>query len=101
VSARAGWSKSTDLTLQEQKNVRTTIRLLHLKIGNWKTMARALKIEPDSIYRVVTGSRTITASVAFRVARLAEMSIDDVLSGAKLPAGICTQCGNVPDDDGG
>ena len=97
MSARAAWTISTDLTPEEQKNVRTAIRLLHLKCRNWKVMARALKIEPDSIYRVVTGSRTVTASVAFRVARLAGTSIDDLLSGRFLPAGTCENCGHVPD----
>jgi len=70
VSARAGWSKSTDLTPQEQKNVRTAIRLLHLKCRSWKTMARAIKIEPDSIYRVVSGSRTRRIVTARRGDRL-------------------------------
>lgn len=98
MSARAGWSKSTDLTPEEQKNVRTAIRVLHLKCRSWKTMARVLKIAPDSIYRVVTGSRTVTASVAFRVARMAGASIDDVLSGAFLPVGTCPHCGHPPGD---
>jgi plasmid maintenance system antidote protein VapI len=92
------YSKSTDLTLQEQLHVRTAIRVLHLKCRSWKTIARALKVEPDSIYRVVSGRRVITAAVAFRVARLAGSSIDDLLSGAYLPAGICQHCGHLPDD---
>lgn len=57
-------------------------------------MARALKVEHDSIYRIVTKRRAVTAAIAFRVARLAGASIDDVLSGAYVPAGTCRHCGH-------
>jgi hypothetical protein len=67
--------------------------------NHYLASARARRsIEPDSIYRVVTGSRAVKTSVAFRVARLAEASIDDLLSGRFLPAGTCPHCSHPPDD---
>jgi hypothetical protein len=88
---------ATDLSPEEQKHVRTAIRFLHLRCQGWDTLAKAIRIEPDSIYRIVSGRRSVTASTAVSVARLLGSSIDDLLGGRFLPAGTCEHCGHVAD----
>ena len=89
-------SVATDLTPEEQRNVRTAIRYLHTNVRRWKALGKAIKVQPDSIFRIVSGRRSVTAAMAFRVARLANVSIDDLLAGKTVPAGTCPHCGHPP-----
>ena len=86
----------SDLTLTEQKHVRTAIRALRRKVGAWGPLADALHAKYDTIEKVVNGRRAVTASLAFRVARLAGVPVDDLLAGQYLP-GACPRCGHLPD----
>jgi len=78
----------SDLTPEEQKNVRTAMRYLRIRCGGVQAFAKALRIARST----VTGRRT-SASLAFRVARLAGIGVDDVLTGKFPPAGTCPHCG--------
>jgi hypothetical protein len=80
-----------DLTVQEQERVRLAIRFVRLKIGA-AAFARAVKSNPLTVRRVLGGGE-VGASLAFRVARLAGVSIGDLLAGAFPPAGTCPKCG--------
>jgi hypothetical protein len=88
---------TSDLTDAEQKHVRTAILFLHQRAKNWDALARALAVQPDTIYKIVKGTRAVTASMAFRVARLVGSSVDDLVGGRCLPANTCVKCGHVPD----
>lgn len=85
----------SDLTLTEQKHVRTALRYLRRRIGTWAAVSDAVKMAPKSLENVMAG-RTITASLALRVARVLDASFDDLLAGHFLP-GACPRCGYVPD----
>ena len=87
----------SDLTLKEQKNVRTTLRFLRLRVGGWEPLARSLRVEPDTLGKVLRGARAVTAGLAVRVARLADVSVDEVLDGRFTPSGTCPHCGRAPD----
>ena len=89
-------SFKTDLTPEEQRNVRTALRYLHTNSRRWKVLGRAIKVQPDTIFRIVSGRRSSPAAMAFRVARLANVSIDNLLAGKTVPAGTCPHCGRVP-----
>lgn len=89
----------SDLTADEQKHVRVAIVFLHQRARNWDALARALKIQPDTIYNIVKRRRSATASMAYRVARLLGSSIDDLISGRAVPADTCPSCGYVPSTD--
>lgn len=87
------------LTPQEQRQVRIAIRYLHAKCGNWETLAKMLCMQDDSIRKVLRGGRGVTPELAFRVSRLARVSIDALLFGRLVPPGTCPNCGHPPDED--
>lgn len=43
--------------------------------------------------------RKVTPLVAFRVARFAQVGVDDLLAGKLVPPGTCPHCGRGPTDD--
>ncbi len=86
----------SDLTLTEQKHVRTAMRVLRRQLGTRTDLAKALQYTPLTIRHVLDGTSGVSASMAFRVARLAELPIDDLLAGRCLP-GACPRCGYMPD----
>jgi len=86
----------SDLTLTEQRNVRTAMRYLRRQVGTRAALAEALHFGTTSVKRVMDGSKSVSASMALRVARLAEVSIDDLLAGRFVPS-ACPRCGYVPD----
>ena len=88
------------LTQKEQRHVRTVLRFLRLRVGAWKPVADPLGVKTDSLEKVVNGrGRDVTARLAYSVARLIEVSIDDLLAGGFLSPKTCPHCGRVPDDD--
>lgn len=80
--------------------MRTALRYLQVRTGGWVPVAAVLHCKADTISKIVSGRRSVTASLAVRVARLVEVSIDDLLSGKTLPARTCPHCGRPPDDFG-
>jgi hypothetical protein len=96
---------ASDLTKAEQANVRLALQCLHRQLGmTLEQFAKALRYTDKTIRNVFDG-RTVTASMAFRAARLAGVTVDDVVSGRFPPVGwTCPYCGNVrrvaPESDG-
>lgn len=86
----------SDLTLNEQKHIRTALRYLRRRVGAWAPIADALHLAYDTIEKVVNGRRDVTAGMAFRVARLLDTSVDALVAGHFLPS-ACPRCGFVPD----
>ena len=86
----------TDLDEKEQKHVRTALLYLRRQVGAWAPVARALHYESESLGKVATGRRSVTASLAVRVARFAGVGVDALLDGSYTP-GACPKCGHRPD----
>jgi hypothetical protein len=86
--------RASDLTADEQKNVRLAIRYLRARCGGWITVAKALHATRETLIRVSTEKEPVSASMAFRVARLAAVSIDDVLTGKYPSVAVCRKCGH-------
>jgi hypothetical protein len=86
------------LTDKEQRHVRTAIRFLRFRIGGWQPLADALGVQADTIGKVLRGGRDVTANLAYSVARVADVLIDDLLAGAWLSPRTCPHCGRPPDD---
>jgi DNA-binding XRE family transcriptional regulator len=87
-----------DLSLPEQENVRALLRVLHVKMGRrWQTVARALPIASSSLVQTMSGRVEVSVTIAFRVAKLMNASIYDVINGTALPPGVCKHCG-MPSD---
>lgn len=80
------------LTVAEQGHVRNALRFLRLRAGTWEALAKALHASKWT----VRGSAS--ASMAVRVARLAGVGVDDVLTGNYPPPGTCAHCGHRKED---
>lgn len=83
------------LTKQEQTNVRTALKFLRTRFGTWEMVAKALRFGDSTVANVVGGHKPVSASMAFRVARFAKVTVDDVISGRFPAPGTCPHCGNV------
>lgn len=86
------------LTAKEQRHVRTALRFLRLRVGSWAPVAEALRVKSDTLDKVINEHRSVTAGLAYSVARLTDMSIDDLLAGALLSPRTCPHCGHPPAD---
>lgn len=86
----------SDLDLKEQNHVRTALRYLRRRLGAWDSVAAAINFAPATIEKVAGARNPVSASMAIRVARLVDVSVDDLLAGRSLP-GACPKCGHVPD----
>jgi DNA-binding XRE family transcriptional regulator len=84
---------ASDLTAQEQEYVRIAIRCLRWKLGTWELVAKALRFERKTIRQVRGGKYAVSARLMLRVARLVNVSMDDLLSGKYPPSGTCPHCG--------
>jgi DNA-binding XRE family transcriptional regulator len=89
---------SFDLTTQEQGHVRTALKFLRARFGGWRPLAKVLHFGESSVGNMAAGHRTPTIAVAFRIARLVKVPVDDVLAGRFPPAGTCPHCGHRKDD---
>ena len=88
-----------DLNEEEQQRVRATLHHLRCQVGGWLPLAEALGYRTDSLERVANArNRAVTASLAFRVARLADVGIDDLLCGRYRPE-ACPRCGYLPNPE--
>ncbi|HEY3817055.1 MAG TPA: hypothetical protein VGL81_07790 [Polyangiaceae bacterium] len=78
---------SHDLTPKQQANVLAAVRFLRVRCGGWEPLAKALHFTP------VTLRKPASPAVAFRVAKLACIGVDDLLAGKFPPPGVCPHCG--------
>lgn len=84
----------TTLTAAEQANVRAALRFLRFRAGGWKPMAAVLGFKRKTLTNVSEG-QAVTANLAFRLARVAGVSVDDLLAGRFPPPGACPHCGRL------
>lgn len=87
------------LNEQQQRNVRTALRFLRLRVGGWAPLAAGLGSSPNTLERVANGrGRRPTVSLALRIALLVEVSFDELVNGHWLSPRVCPHCGHPPDD---
>ncbi len=90
-------STASDLSHVEQERCRVVLRFLRVRFGGWTTLAKVLKFKHTTLARVAGGHKTVTASMAVRLARLLNLGVDQLLAGAFPPAGACPIChGGLP-----
>ena len=83
-----------DLTAEEQDRVRFALRYLHAKVGAWKTLAQALGFRPLQVLKIKCRRRAVSPRMVLRVAKLAGVPVDDILTGKFPPPGTCPHCGH-------
>ena len=84
------------LTAEEQGNVKSALRFLYVRFGTWKTLAKALRLRLRRLSEAMGGREAVSAELALRVARLAEVPFDDVTAGRYPLPGTCPHCGRGP-----
>lgn len=89
--------RASDLTKDEQANTRAALRFLKARLGGWAPLARALRFGTGSLANFA-GRTAPSTKLVFRIARLAGVSVDDVLEGRFPPPGTCPHCGHRPSD---
>jgi plasmid maintenance system antidote protein VapI len=85
--------RALDLTDAEQGHVRTALHFLRARCNGWRPLAKVLGTKHLTVARIARG-RPVTPTMAFRIARLANVGVDDVLAGRFPPAGACPHCGH-------
>ena len=86
---------ASDLTKEEQERVRTAMKFLVVRFGTLAVMATALKLKRDTLRHIMDGKDGVSTTVTFRIARLAQVGIDDLLAGKYPVPGTCPHCGHV------
>jgi hypothetical protein len=81
------------LTPLEIANAKTAIRFVAVKLGGSAKLAAALEVTRASIDAARLTRGRPSAGLALRVARLAGVPLEDVLSGAWPKPGSCPHCG--------
>ena len=89
----------SDLDAKEQQHVRAALRLLRNRLGTWVSVADSLSANVKNLDKTVRGTQSVSASLAFRVARALNVMVDDLLVGKFVPPGACPNCGHVITSD--
>lgn len=87
-----------ELAVAEQQAVRTALRFLRARCGTWTLVAHALHFKTKTISNVLAGRR-VSATVAFRVARMLGITVDALLAGQYPPPGTCPHCGHHTEEE--
>lgn len=85
---------SRDLTKAEQDNVLAYMRFLRVHLGSWRRVERAVPLSHSFRSEITAGKAPVTSAMAFRIAKVFNVSMYEVLSGTALPPGTCRHCGN-------
>ena len=62
---------------------------------NWDQHRRALPISHSQRVEMTEGRTEVRTTIAFRIAKLLEVSLHDVIQGIALPKPTCPHCGKV------
>lgn len=84
-----------DLSLAEQENVRHCLQALRARFGDWRAVERSLPLAHSLRVDMMLKRCEVSVTIAFRVAKVLDASIYDVIAGTALPAGTCTHCGRT------
>jgi hypothetical protein len=85
-----------DFNAKEITAVRGALNFLHRRCGTWATLGRALSFKGSTLGNVARGNKAVSATLVIRVAKLAGVRVDDLLSG-QFPA-KCPHCGAVKEE---
>jgi hypothetical protein len=85
--------RSSDLTPEEQANARKAIRFLAKRFGTYRKLAEAIGAKRATVLLAGRTAGRVSAGIALRVARVAGVSLEDVLAGRFPADGACPYCG--------
>jgi hypothetical protein len=82
-----------DLTADEVANARRALRVLRTRHGGTRALADAIGVRVATVQNGMKPRRKVGVGLALRLARLAGVPLEDVLSGAWPKHGSCPMCG--------
>lgn len=85
--------RSPDFTDEERANVRRALRFLRVRVGSGTKLSALLRVSITTLGRLLSSNGKPGASIAFKAARLAGVSVEAVVGGAWPPEGACPHCG--------
>lgn len=88
-------ARMNELTREEQANVRHALAVLRVRHGSFKEVAAVMGVNRNHLTEMANGNEKPGAGLAIRVARVAGVPVDDVLSGAFPRPGSCPMCGRT------
>jgi plasmid maintenance system antidote protein VapI len=68
-----------------QERVRLALKHLHVIMKQWKRLGVLMHLKPQTVKNAAHGYGCVSASIAFRVARMAGISVDELLAGRFPP----------------
>lgn len=83
----------SDLTPEEQERVRAAMHYLRVRAGGWKPLAHALGFKAHTVRHVKGREKNVSPTMTLRIAKLAGVSVDDLLNGRFPHPGACPHCG--------
>jgi|SRR5579863_4072460 len=89
---KTGTRRSSDLTPEEQANVRRALVFLKTRLGSWPAVAKAMGAEKSTVWRSAH-KRNVSAGLALRAARVAGEPLERLLTGSWPAPGVCPHCG--------
>jgi hypothetical protein len=87
--------RSSDLTPEEQANVKTALRFLVKRHGTARKLAGAMKANFGTVAAAILARGTVSAGIALRAARVAGVPLEEVLAGRWPVSGACPHCGRA------
>ena len=85
--------RTSDLTPEEQANVRRALVFLRTRLGGWTRLAAAMRTNETTTRQAGTRGRSVSAGLAIRAARVAGVPVDELLAGRWPKEGTCPHCG--------
>jgi hypothetical protein len=85
--------RSEHLDAEQEANVVRALVFLGKRHGGLNPLSRHMGAARTTVTRAVHGHRRISAALALRVAKIAGVSLADVLDGRFPRAGQCPMCG--------
>jgi hypothetical protein len=82
------------LTEKEQDAVRAALHFLRVKCGTWRLVATILHVKVATLAHIGAGHKSVSANLAFVVARTVGVPIDDLLTARWPTPGTCPRCGH-------
>ena len=82
-------------TTEEQEHVRAALRYLRARAGSWRLLGKALGFKLSTMRHVRSRESDVSPKMTIRVARLAGVTVDDLLKGKFPPKGTCPHCGHT------
>lgn len=86
---------TSDFTAEEVVSVRAALHYLHLRCGTWELLAKVLRFNANTLCNVAGGHKSVNATLVVRLAKFANVRVDDLLEGRFPAPGTCPHCGHL------